>query len=224
MRYIIVTRALFVITSAMCLEQLPIQLKNSGLRIGEVVATYTALQCIFLVFGAWISTKLAKYVGGMRNVALGTLATFIGSQVLYWIAATFSSLPVFLLAQVIHSLVVSLFYPFSNTLMELSFNKNASRKQRGFLQTIGQASEAIGAVIGILLITSQLGLLTWGVGVVGAVLTFLLFAIDPFPELPAAHETETWRSKFIQIDVFKAIYHISFVGIVRGILLFFVAI
>lgn len=216
---IVATRGLFVFTSAMCLAQLPIQLKHSGQRIGEIVAAFTFVQCIFLIIGPWLLNQLAQHIGGMRNVALVTLAAFIVCQVLYWIAATLLSLLLFLLAQVIHGLVTALFFPFSNTLMELSFNKEGSRKKRGLLQTISATVETAGSFIGIVLITSQLGLLAWGVGVVGAVLTFLLFVFYQFPSLPAPDKTKTWKDKFIHVDVLKVIYPLSFVGIARGMVL-----
>jgi hypothetical protein len=70
----------------------------------------------------------------MRNVALGALVSFIGSQLLYWLAATYSSLPIFFLAQGIHGLIAAQFYPFTGTLIEHSFKKRGLVKNKGFFK------------------------------------------------------------------------------------------
>jgi hypothetical protein len=46
-----------------------------------------------------------------------------------------------------------------------------------------------------------------------------MFTIHPFPDLPASNNKKSWKRRFIQINILKAIYPAYFVHFARGMLL-----
>jgi MFS family permease len=219
MKYIVITRTLFTLTSAVTLAQLPIQLERVGLSsVGEVVATFTLLQCLLLVLGTWVSAWLACRVKGHRNVVLSSLGLYVFAQALYLIGASYVSLVAFFLAQSIHGFVHGYFFPLSNTLMEQSFKEGSERNQRGFLQSFMYSAEIVGAIVGVSLATSHLGWFTWVFGIGASLLVFFLFYIDNVPNLEVKSRKLSWRG-LMEVNSLKATYPVYFLAIVQGMLL-----
>jgi MFS family permease len=218
MKYIVATRTLFIFTSAINLSQLPIQLDKLGLSIGAIIATFTLVQCLLLVLGTWVSTWLACRVKGHRKVVLGALGLYVCAQILYLIGALSDAYAAFFLAQSIHGFVSGYFLPLGNTLMERSFKKGSERNQRGFFQSLTNSAEKIGAMVGVVLATSQLGSVTWIIGIGASLLIFFLFYIDNFPNLEVTKRKLSWKG-LMEFNSLKAVYPAYFLAIVQGILL-----
>jgi MFS family permease len=218
MKFIVISKMLFLFASVINLAQLPIQLNKMGLSVGVVVATFTLFQCIFLAIGTWVSAWLARRVNGYRNVVMVSLGMFVCSQFLYPIGDYCKSVSIFFLAQSFHGIACALFYPLSNTLMEQTFTEGSERKRRSFFQSLIRSAENIGSVAGVSLATSPLGLFSWGIGIGTSLLVCLLLSIDKFPKLEVTSRKLSWR-ELKDVASLKAIYPAFFLATVQGALL-----
>ena len=208
----------------MNLSQLPIQLDKMGVNvIGEVVATFTLVQCTFLVLGTWTSTWLVCKLKGHRNAMLASLCLFVCSQFLYLVGAWTGTVTALFLAQSILGFVYGTFFPLSNTLMEQSFKKGSERKQRGFFQSLIRSAEILGTLVGVYLGSTHLGLSTWTFGIGGSLLVFTLFYIDNFPKLEVTTRKLSW-SGLIEVNSLKVSYPVYMIATVQGMLVVSVSI
>jgi MFS family permease len=186
--------------------------------IAPVVATFTFVQCTFLVLGTQTSTWLACKLKSYRKAMLALLCLFVCSQSLYLVGCWTETVAMLFLAQSILGFVYGTFFPISNTWLEQSFQEGTERKQRGTLQSLIRFGELTGDVVGAYLGSTNLGLSVWIFGIGGSLIVLILFHIDNFPNLEVTSRKLSWRG-LIEVQSLKVTYPIYFLAIVQGVLL-----